>query len=583
MDTALTASARHLPLLNDIPLASAERVGFRFGWFWLARAAGLAWLVYLVALPIGYMLVDAFTNDDGALTVANFAEFIANPKLQAATFNSLLVGASVAVLSVAIGAPLAFGVARTDMWAKGLVQATMIISLVSPDFLLAIAYVGLAGPNAGYINTALRHLIGIEGEGPINIYSLWGLIFTALPHGVSFVFLALVPALRNLDPALDEAARVQGASVGRTVFHITLPLMRPALMSGALLAFAGSLATYGPAQVLGLNVLTISIREALLRLDFKAASAASVVLVAMSLVALALYRRSTRQAERFRTMGGKSFADRSLDVGAGATALTAFGLAYCLLFLVVPYGTLFAVSLMRTVGDGFSADNWTLANYAAVFANPAVRSAAWLSLTLAAGSATLVVAMGFLIAYLLVRSRARERALLDYLSVLPLAVPGTALALALVVVYLNPPFNALGFYGSFGILFVAYLTRYVTFGVRLNQSTLLQLPPELEEASRISGAGPLKTVAVVTAPLMRHALLYAWILVFILAVPELSASIILKGLDTQTLSTVLLDIWAGNGGPVTASALGITIFAGVTVLLVTASLIGRRVGLSFAG
>lgn len=563
----------------DGPSARPPDHGWNLGW--LPWAAALIWLLYLVALPIGYMAFDSATNEDGALTIANVTAFLSDQRLLFATLNSLGVATGVAVLSVLIGVPLAYGVARTTMRGKRLVQATIIISLVSPDFLLAMAYIALAGPNAGYLNVVLRSAFGWEGAGPLNIFSLGGLVFTALPHGVSFVFLAMVPALRNLDPALDEAARVQGANLRSTIFDITLPLMRPALLSGALLAFAGSLAMYGPPHMLRLNVLTISIREALLRLDFKAASVASLTLIVMSLAALAYYRHSTKQAERFRTMGGKSFSHRPLDLGPATAALTALGVVYCLLALIVPYGAMLAVSLMRSVGEGFSAGNWTLQNYAVVYANPAVRSAARLSMTLAATSASVVVIMGFLVAYLLVRSKASGRALLDYLSILPLAVPGTALAIALIVVYLNPPFNVFGFYGSFGILLIAYLTRFVTFGVRTNQSTLVQLPPELEEASRVSGAGPLSTVVQVTVPLMRNGLIYTWILVFILALPELSASVILKGLETQTLSIVLLDIWNGNGGLASASAFGIAMFVCVSALLSIAALIGKRAGFGF--
>ena len=563
-------------------MRAADHWTHRWNPAWIAWAAAMGWLAYLVGLPIGYMVVDGITDDDG-LTLANIATFAADPRLRLATLNSLLVAAGVALLSVLVGTPLAFGVARTAMRGKGLVQATIIISLVSPDFLLAMAYIALAGPNAGYVNVVVRAALGLgDGPGPLNIFSLWGLIFTALPHGVSYVFLALVPALHNLDPALDEAARVQGARAWSTVRDITLPLLRPALLSGALLAFAGCLAMYGPPQMLRLNVLTISIREALLALDFKAASVASLTLIAVSLAALALYRHSTRQAERFRTMGGKSFAHRPVDIGLATYAIAALGVVYCFMALIVPYGTLFAVSFMKSVGDGFTAGNWTLANYYVVFTNPVARAAAQLSLRLAASSATLVVAMGFLVAYLLVRSRVRTRALLDYLSILPLAVPGTALAIALIVVYLNPPLNVLGLYGSVGILLVAYLTRFVPFGTRASQSALMQLAPELEEASRISGAGALKTVLVITAPLVRHALVYGWILVFILALPELSASVILKGLDTQTLSTVLLDVWNGNGGLAAASAFGIAIFVCVGTLLLVARRIGKRAGFTFA-
>jgi iron(III) transport system permease protein len=233
------------------------------------------------------------------------------------------------------------------------------------------------------------------------------------------------------------------------------------------------------------------------------------------------------------------------------------------------------VSLMKSVGEGFSAGNWTVANYATVLASPAVRHAASLSAMLAAATATLVAGFGFLVAYLLVQRHVRFHAVLDYLAVLPLALPGTALAIALIIIYLSPPLSMLGLYGTAGILLIAYVTRLIPFGVRTSHGSLVQLSPELEEASRIAGGGPVGTVFRVTMPLVRQALIYAWVLVFILALPELSSSIMLKGVETETLSVALLDIWNGNGGLATASALGMLIFAAVGTLLGIAGLFGR--------
>jgi iron(III) transport system permease protein len=539
---------------------------------------GLVCLSALVVVPIATIAVSSLADDDG-WTMANFANLATDRALREATANTLLVACGVSLLSVVVGAPLAYGVVRTPMRGKAVVQVTAVISLVSPDFLLAMAYIALAGPNAGFLNVAIRQALGWgDAAGPLNVFSLGGLVLTALPHGVAFVYLALVPALRNMDPALEEAARVQGATLFHVICGVTAPLLRPALLSGTLMAFCSSLAMYGPPQMLRMNVLTVAIRQDMLQLDFGGASASSLLLVGISVLALVLYRRSTRQADRFRTMGGKSFGSRPLSVGGWQHALTGFGALYCLLALVLPYGTMLAISMMRSVGVGFAAGNWTLANYTTIFANPAVLDAARLSVTLAAATATVVTALGLFIGLLLVRGVPIGRAPLDYLSVLPLAVPGTALAIALVIIFLNPPLNALGFYGSAGILFVAYIIRFITLGVRSSQAALLQTAPELEEAARVAGAGVLRTVVSITVPVLRHSLLYTWLLVFILTLPELSASVILKGVNTQTVSTVLLDVWNGNGGLASACALGMTIFGATAILLAAASFAGRRSG-----
>jgi iron(III) transport system permease protein len=326
-------------------------------------------------------------------------------------------------------------------------------------------------------------------------------------------------------------------------------------------------------------VLTVAIRGALVRLNFASASVAAVVLIALSILALVVQRASTHHVERYRTLGGKAFGARQIDLGWGTHALSALGIVYVFLSLVIPYGAMFAASLMKSIGNGFSAGNWTADNYVAVVGNAQILNATALSFALAALSATLVSIMGVVVAYVLLRTKVLGRAYLDYLSILPLAIPGTALAFALIVVYLNWPMNLLGFYGTPAILLIAYLARFIPVGVRNSQSTLVQIAPELEEASRVFGAGELSTVLCIVVPLLLPSIVYSWILVFIMAVPELSASVILRGFGTQTVSTALLGIWSGNGGLAVACALGMLIFAVVGFLFGLATLVARTWGL----
>lgn len=551
---------------------------FSLNWGTLAWLVSTVWLFFLIALPVGVIALSSVYED--GFTFDHYAGFAGSSALLAATLNSLLVAVGIAGLSVLIGGPLAFGVARTDMRFKGLVRASMIIALISPEFLLAMGYILLAGPNVGYVNVLLRGWFGLQqSQGPLDVFSLGGLILTALPNGVAFVFLALVPAFKNMDPALEEAARMKGASALRAVRDITIPLMRPAVLSGALLAFSTSLAMFGPPQMLGINVLTVAIRDALVRLNFATASVAAVVLIGLSLVALFVQRTAVRHTERYRTIGGKAFGSREIGLGWLTHLLTALGVVYAFASLVVPYGAMLSASLMKSIGNGFTAGNWTLANYAVIFSDRGVIKAATLSFTLAAISATLVAVMGVVVAYVIIRVKIPGRALLDYLSILPLAIPGTALGFALIVLYLNWPMNMFGIYGTPAILLIAYLARFIPIGVRNSQTTLLQIAPELEEASRVFGAGELKTLLRITTPLILPAIVYTWLLVFIMAIPELSASVILRGFGTQTLSTALLGIWNGNGGLAVASAFGMSIFVVVGLLFGLAAFVARRFGL----
>lgn len=546
-------------------------------WGLAAGGAAMLWLVVLIAMPVGVIVATSF-YDEG-FTLKHYVAFAGQSALLSATANSLIVAVGISILSLAIGGPLAFGVARTEMRFKTLVRTAMIIALISPEFLLAMGYILLAGPNAGYFNVALRGLFGItQTSGPLNVFSLWGLILTALPNGVAFVFLTMTPAFSNMDPALEEAARMKGATAFAAVRTVTLPLMRPAMLSGALLAFATSLAMFGPPQMLGIDTLTVAIRNSLVNLDFSLASVSALVLIALSVIALVVQRLSMRHGERFRTLGGKSFRARTVDLGWGTHALSVMGLAYALIALLVPYGGMLTASLMKSIGNGFTAGNWTLANYGIIFTDSGIFRAAMLSFGLAASSATIVVLTGVIVAYVVLRTRMRGRVVLDYLSVMPLAIPGTALAFALVVAYLNWPLNSLGFYGTPAILLVAYLARFIPVGVRNSQSALLQIAPELEEASRVFGAGEFKTLITITVPLIIPSIVYTWILVFIMAIPELSASVILRGFGTQTISTSLIGIWSGNGGLAVASAFGISIFVVVGSLFGLAALILRKSG-----
>ncbi|SDX05403.1 ABC transporter permease [Roseicitreum antarcticum] len=558
-----------------VPAPAPARL--RRGWNWslLAAIASAIALTILIVLPVGTILLSSIYEE--GLTLSAYGDFATNGRMLTATLNSLAVAGGIAILSVAVGMPLAFGVARTHMRFKGLVRVTMILALISPEFLLAMGYILMAGPNAGYANLLTRSLLDLQvNTGPFDIFSLWGLVFTALPNGVAFVFLALTPALANMDPALEEAARLKGASPLRAVTDVTLPLMRPALLAGALLAFATSLAMYGAPEMLGIDVLTVSIREAMLGLDFSAASVAAVTLVALSAVALGVQRLLLRHGERYRTLGGKAFAARTLDLGIVTHMLTALGVAYVLMALVLPYGTMIAVSMMKSIGNGFVPGNWTLENFVVVLSDTSIRNAVVLSFTLAAASASLVVVIGVLTSYIILRTRYRARFLLDYVSILPLAVPGTAIGFALIVVYLNWPGNLTGIYGTPAILLVAYLARFIPIGVRNGQTALLQIAPELEEAARVFGSSEAGALLRITIPLMLPVIIYTWLLVFILAIPELSASIVLRGFGTQTISTSLLGVWNGNGGLAVACAYGVCIFAVVSALFMLAAFAGRR-------
>lgn len=541
-----------------------------------ALSAGL--LVYLIVVPFGYMAYESFTDDAGRFTLGNYPKYFGQASAIEATVNTFVLSALVTALSVAIGVPLAFGVSRTNMRWKGLVRTTILVSLITPPFLRAVAYVVLAGPNAGYLNVLLRDVFAIAAaSGPLDIFSAWGFVVLSVPGGVAFVFLQASATFENMDPALEEGARLAGADAFQTALRVTLPMAKPAILSGSLLAFSTSLAMYGIPHILNVNVLTIAIRKALfMPLDFKAASTLSMVVIVASLLALFLYRASVRSAKRYQTVTGRGFRPSVMRLGRWRHAFTAAGLLFAFFAFVLPYGMLVLVSLMRSVGHGLRFDNLTLANYAYIWTQPLPRTAIWNSLVLATASASAVAVLGVVIGYLIARTSLRSRAILDYLSVLPLGIAGTALAAGLVIVYLHQPLSGLGFYATLWILLVAYVTRFIPFGVRYSQTALLQISTDLEEAARLSGANWFQTVWHILLPLIRRGVLYAWIVVFLSAFPEISASILLRNIGTDVVATAILDMWDGTGGLPAASALSVFVFLVLTVLILLAQRVSGR-------
>lgn len=535
-------------------------------------------LSYIVVLPIGYMVYESLTDMAGGLSLESYRSFLSDSYLVQSFINTLLAAIAVAALSVFIGTPLAFGVARTRMLGKTIVRVAIVIAIISPPFLMTIAYIQLAGPNVGYLNQFLRAAFSLDQTyGPLNIFTIWAFVFLAAPNGIAFVFLQLVPAFNNMDPSLEEAARMTGASPRRTIFSITLPLMMPAMLSGALLAFSMALAIYGTAHILNLNVMTMAIREALLlSLDFKTASTLSVVVVSISLLALFAYRRTVKASKKYQTLGGRGFRPAPMDIGRARHAFTALGLVFALTTSLVPYGLMLVTSFYRAAGQGPGWDNLTLGNYVFVLSTPFIRDALYNSFLLAFATATVVVILGFCVGYLIIRTRIPGRALLDYIAILPLGVAGTALAAGLVIVHLNQPFSWLGLYGTLWIMLLAYTSRFIAFGVRSSQTALMQISTELEEAARVHGASQLRTIVTIVLPLVRRSLLYSWILVFILAFPEVSASVVLRGVDTDVAATALLEIWDGTGGLPVASALGMLIFAVIGIPMLILQALGAR-------
>ena len=534
--------------------------------------AALALLV-LVVLPLGSLLWGSVSTD-GRLTLEHFAEAFANRLYTQALRNSLVLGLWTAVLSVAIGVPLAWAVSRTNVPGRRFLHLTAVVSYVTPPFLTAIAFVNLFSPNAGLVNRFVRDVLGAPAL-TFNVFSMAGLILVTVPHTFPFVYLLAASALESVDASMEESAQILGAGRWRTAAAVTLPLVAPAILSGALVAFVNAIALFGSQAIIGLPGRVFTLPTRIYALfdyppQYGLACATSLIFVALTVVALYLQRRYLARRS-YVTLGGKGSRPRLVELGPGRWGVFAFGVGVFAVAVAAPYVTLLAVSLSRSWGLDFW-QNLTLKHYRFVLLEYDVtRRAIVNSLLLAASAATLAVLLGSLVGWLDIRTALRGRRLLDYVSLIPLGLPGIVVAVALIQFWLRMP---LPIYGTLLIILLAYTGRYVPLGVRSANAAFRQIDPSLEETARVTGAGWLRTFGSVTLPLARPGLFAGWLLVFVPALQELSASILLFSSGSITLAVAVYNLYE-TGALEPVAALAIVTMLIITVAIVLASRLGH--------
>ena len=529
-------------------------------------------MLVLVVLPL-ISLVWGSVSIDGRLTLAHFREALSSRLYVQALRNSFILGLWTSVLSVAVGLPLAWAVSRTNVPAKRLIHLTAIISYLTPPYLTAIAFVNLFSPNAGLVNRFARDVLG----APVltfNVFSMAGLVLVTVLHTFPFVYLLAASALTSVDGSMEESAQILGAGRWRTATAITLPLVAAAVLSGALIAFVNAIALFGSQAIIGLPGRIFTLPTRIYALfdyppQYGLASAMSLIFVALTVAALYLQRRYLAKRS-YVTLAGKGSRPQLVDLGPARWGVLAFCAVVFVVAVLAPYLTLLAVSLSKSWGLGFW-QNLTLKHYYFVLVEYDVtRRAIWNSLILASAAATLTVLLGSLIGWLDLRTAIQGRKLLDYVSLIPLGLPGIVVAVALIQFWLSFP---LPIYGTLLIILLAYTGRYVPLGVRSANAAFRQIDPSLEEAARITGAGWLRTFRGVTLPLARPGLFAGWLLVFVPALQELSASILLFSSGSITLAVAVYNLYeTGSLEPV--AALSIVTMVLITVAIALATRLG---------
>lgn len=522
-------------------LAIAEAApAARFGLQGVVLGLGVAVLLFLVGYPLLWLVLGALGMPQ-SIGLEHLIRAFTRPQNYAALVNTLQLALGTGLMSVLIGVPLAWATARSDMPLRQVVHALVALSYITPPYLTALAYIILLGPDAGQFNRFLRSLFGFE-SGPINIFSMPGVIFVIGIHVFAFTYFLTYSALKSVDASLEESAQMLGAKRWQTVLRINLPLVAPAITGGALLSAIDSLALFGPQAIIGTPAQIVFLPTRIYATigsyppRWGEASALSLVLVALTVAGLAVQRGSL-QRRSYVTVGGRGVRTKSVDLGPWRWPLLAFCLIVVFFSAAAPIGVLALTAFSKSWTEPLSVANFTLAHFdAALFRDQISVRGILNSFKLATAAAAIAVVIGAVVAYLDLRTNIRGRRLLDYLAILPLGLPGTVMAVGILLAFIRLP---VPIYGTIWILLAAYVARFIPLATRGANSTFRQIDASLEEAARVTGATWWHTIRRILFPLSRPGLLVAFLLVFIPAFSELSATILLYTGGTETIAIAI--------------------------------------------
>jgi iron(III) transport system permease protein len=545
-------------------------------------------VLYLAGVPLLMLLYGSIRSapigEPGATyTIQNYVKAYFDKEFYLLLLNSVYYALGTCTLTFLIGTFLAWVSERTNTPFKKLFVVMSLIPFIIPGILSTISWILLLSPKIGLINIVVKDILRLE-SAPFNVYSMWGMIWAESIHLYPLVFLLMSAAFRNMDTSLEEAALASGSSTFQTFCHVTLPLMRPAMFSLLLINFVRGIEAFEVPALIGvpakISVFTTKIFLAIHQFpsDFGLAGAYAVTLLAISSVGVLLYGKLTRKEERYATVTGKGYRPRVIDLGSWKYLTLGISFLIFLLAVILPVFVLLWSSFIPYYGvpSRELMAKMTWANYQYIINYPLALTAFKNSFYLSVGSATLVMLLTSVIAWITVKTRLPGRAFLDNMTFIPIAMPGIVLGVSLIWVYLTLP---IPIYGTIWVLLLAYLTKFMPYGIRAASASMIQINKELEEASLTAGGTWFQTFRKVVLPLLMPGFTAGWIYISIIALRELSTSILLYSYNSTVLSIMAFDLWEG-GQYTYVCALGVLMVLLLIAMAFTARKLGARIGIA---
>jgi iron(III) transport system permease protein len=516
--------------------------------------------------------------DPGPYTLQHYVAVYSTPATYTVFFNTAVVAAASTAISLGIAMVFAFLTERTDMPFRNLAWGLMLVPIAVPGLLFAISWTFLLSPKIGLFNLWLREVFSVFGvewnEGPLNLYSLWGMIFLEGLRGVTTIFLMVVGAFRAMDASLEEASSVAGASSWITFSRVTVPLLMPAILAAASYNFMTNLESLEIPIVIGvpaaIHVFPTYIYFTTQRFsppEYGLAAALSVLLVLASILLVVWYRRTIAQASSFATITGKGYRPRLLALGKWRYPALVLYFLFFLFTIAAPLFALLWRSLFRYHTELSKEALWraTWDNYRAVLNTAGLVSTVLNTFWVTVGAATLTMFLSLMAGWVIIRGKFKGRASLDSLLFLPHAFPGVVIGLAFIFLCAQPPLSYLNLYGTVWLIILGLTVSYIPFGSRTMNVAVVQLHPELEEAAQVAGSNWPTLLRRIILPLLLPSFVSGWIWIASHSLRAFSLPLMLANRDSQVISMVMWRMW-DDGSAGRTAALGVLLILVLALL-----------------
>jgi ABC-type Fe3+ transport system, permease component len=547
--------------------AKVKGKAFDFDIKWIVIFIIIAFLLVFQVLPLLYLIVRSFFPS-GSFTLDGYKRIYSYAMNWSALTNTIISGSLAMVFGILIAFPLAWLVGRTNMYGKKFFRTLFVMTYMVPPYVGAMAWLRLLNPNAGNLNIFIQKLFGLSAP-PFNIYTMGGLVWVLTTFYYPYAFITICRAMEKMDPSLEEAARISGASPLKTLLTITLPMALPSIVAAALLVFVAAASCYGIPSIIGApgKIFTVTTRI----IDYvyigsqQGLTDATVLAVFLMALALIVLYVSTVPIgkKQYITVSGKSTRPNIVNLGKWRIPITVLVSLFAILIVAIPFATVFATSFTVNMGNPLSVSNFTTKFWKTILTRKSIIGSAGNSLTSAILAATFGMVVSCVMAYLLKRTNIKGKGIPDFLITVGSGTPSVVIALSLIMT-MSGKFK-INIYNTLAIMIIAYMIKYMLMGMRTVVSAFSQISPSLEEASQISGAKWLRRFKDIIAPLILPSIVAGWFLIFMPSFYELTMSTLLYSTDTKTIGVELFTYQTYHSEQ-TASALASAILIMVIVL-----------------